>query len=334
MRMWLAVASVSVLVSATSIAAAAPVGAAPAGVAPSSVPEPLSQGSASAQAQATGQPVAVTSQSTETSQVMANPDGSFTLTAGLRPVRVLQDGAWTPIDTTLHANGDGSLSPAASTAQLAFSGGGATPLVRLTNGAQSIAFSWPAPLPRPAVTGDTATYPSVLPGVDLKLTAHADSYSEILVVHDAAAAANPALAKLRMTATASGLNFTAAPDGGLSATDATGAEVFHGSTPIMWDSSANAQTGPAPTLDNPGSAKVNVLAVSVPGANAASKPAGSSASTTVTLTPPTSALTGTGVVYPLYLDPSMSPYRSHFAVVFNHGWHYYDDTSNDLQVGD
>lgn len=40
------------------------------------------------------------------------------------------------------------------------------------------------------------------------------------------------------------------------------------------------------------------------------------------------------MVYPLYLDPSMSPYRSHFAVVFSNGWHYYDDTSNDIQVGD
>src|SRR5262249_16219177 len=37
--------------------------------------------------------------------------------------------------------------------------------------------------------------------------------------------------------------------------------------------------------------------------------------------------------YPLYIDPTASKARSHFAVVFSNGWHYYDDTSEDLKVG-
>jgi len=55
--------------------------------------------------------------------------------------------------------------------------------------------------------------------------------------------------------------------------------------------------------------------------------------TQVTLIPPSQSLTGPGVAYPLFIDPTMTGARQHFAVVFNNGWHYYDDTSLDLKVG-
>ncbi|MEO9240223.1 MAG: LamG domain-containing protein, partial [Jatrophihabitantaceae bacterium] len=156
----------------------------------------------------------VIDQTTETTQVMANPDGSFTLTSTREPIRVNQDGNWTPIDTTLASNSDGTLSPQATIADLTFSGGGSGPALTIADpdNGNAISFTWPTPLPTPTIDQDTATYSDVLPGVDLKLTAAAASYSEVLVVKDATAAANPALDQLNLQATASGLTLSRAAD--------------------------------------------------------------------------------------------------------------------------
>ena len=270
---------------------------------------------------------------TETSQVMAEPDGSFTLTSTLTPVRVRQNGSWRGIDTTLRANDDGSVSPVASAENVTFSGGGSKPAVTVTDGAASLSFSWPGPLPTPTLSGPTATYASVLPGVDLKLTAAASSYSEVLVVHDAHAAANPALQHLQFGVRSRGLKVAVDGHGGLSATNQAGTELFHGSQPVMWDSSVNPKVGAAPSATDPGSGLITPLAMSLPSADASASGL-STASSTMTLSPPATKLVGAGVHYPLYIDPPLAPYRSHFAVVTTSGnWHYYDDTSNDLKVG-
>lgn len=278
-------------------------------------------------------PVEVASETTETMQVMANPDGSFTMTSNLHPVRVRKDGTWVPIDTTLQQNADGSLSPAATTQQVTFSGGGDTPMVTLTDAGRSLSFYWPTSLPTPVVSGDTAVYPSVLPGVDLRLTAYADSYSEVLVIDDAAAASNPALATLHLTAVGDGLTLNVTDDGHMSAVDPSGVEVFHGSTPVIWDSTSDTQVGPQPSATDPGSGHVSPVDLS------ASAPAGVTAETTttstdLTLTPDPAALTGPDVTYPVYFDPSMTGAKLHYATVtdFN-GWHYYDDPNETARVG-
>lgn len=286
---------------------------------------------ASATARASGAAVEVADQTTETSQVMAEPDGGFTLTTSLTPVRVNQDGQWRPIDTTLQRNTDGTVSPRASAEDVAFSGGGDQPAVTIFTDDGSLSFAWPAPLPTPVLSGSTATYRSVLPGVDLQLTAAASAYSEVLVVHDATAAANPQLAKLRFAVAAAGLKVAADPAGGITATDSTGRQILHGSQPTMWDSSVDPDAGATPTATDPGSGTLTPLPMTLPAADATSAP---SASTTLTLTPPAADLTGPGVTYPLYIDPPLAPYQQHFAVVTtDDNWHYYDDASNDLKVG-
>ncbi len=63
-----------------------------------------------------------------------------------------------------------------------------------------VSESWPlGALPTPTVDGSNATYPEVLSGVDLRLTATASGMSEVLVVKTKAAASNPALANLSLS---------------------------------------------------------------------------------------------------------------------------------------
>jgi hypothetical protein len=75
----------------------------------------------------------------------------------------------------------------------------------MTSEGKTLSVSFPGTLPAPVLSGATATYPSVLPGVDLVVTADTQGgFDYVLVVKNAAAAANPALRSLAMRTTASG----------------------------------------------------------------------------------------------------------------------------------
>lgn len=330
-----------ILVTFTGIVASGlltPTAAATQPPAVTSLPEAISgpsvdtadEASATRTAQRTGKPVEVLDQTTENTQVLANPDGTFTLKSHRRAVRVKQNGVWRPIDTTLHANPDGSLTPVAADQDVTFSGGGVTPLVTVRHAGKALAFSWPAPLPVPVIDGDTATYPEVLPGVDLCLVAHADSYSQVLVVHDAKAAANPALADIRMTVTGTGLTLQVGPDGSLTATDADGVAVLRGPAPVMWDSRIDKRVGPTPSDTEPGSGRITPLAVHGSVAAAARS---TNTTTELTLSPNPAALTGPDVVYPLYIDPAMGVRKQHWLLVTDNGWAPRYDTTEFAQVG-
>ncbi|MFD0631496.1 ricin-type beta-trefoil lectin domain protein [Catenulispora yoronensis] len=265
----------------------------------------------------------------ETLKVVANPNGTFTATSDAHPVRVKKGGAWTTIDTTLAKNADGGYSPKASLAGVSFSAGGTGPAVTMQapDGKSSISVTFPMPLPAPRISGNAAVYPDVLPGVDLRLAASGDAYTEVLVVHDAQAAANPALAALRTHTHAKGLTLKQAGDHGLSGVDKDGKELLHAPQPTMWDS-ANGPSGPAPTADDAGSGVVTVLPTTVTPTAAAQQraattapgaPAADESDADVTLTPPSDALTGGKVVYPLFIDPWFSYGRQNWLNVSNRG---------------
>ncbi|MBI0384426.1 LamG domain-containing protein, partial [Streptomyces albiflaviniger] len=137
----------------------------------------------------------MTAQRAEYSQTFANPDGTFTLEQSSVPQRVrADDGSWRDVDTTLERRSDGSVGPRSVVVDLAFSGGGdAKDLLRLGTAGKTIRLSWPGKLPAPRLDGSTATYPDVLDGVDLQLTATAEGYRQVLVVRTAQAATNPDL---------------------------------------------------------------------------------------------------------------------------------------------
>jgi len=273
---------------------------------------PLTAGQAQTQALASGQPVTASALTTPTSTTTANPDGSFSFTETADPVRAWRNGAWADLDPTLHANPDGTISPAVTTGGLVLSGGGSGPLAVMTADARRLALTWPTTLPAPTLSGATATYPSVLPGVDLIVTASAQGgFSEVLVVHTAAAAANPALASLKLSIATSGLSVTTDSNGDLSAAPGPSAPaMFTAPAPLMWDSAAPpaamaTTTSSGGTTVADGSGQPAYSSATAPGADAhtADVPVTVSGKT-ITLTPPASALTGASTVYPVYIDPT------------------------------
>jgi len=152
------------------------------------------------------------------------------------PVRArLAGGAWAPVDATLRAQTDGTVAPAVSVVDVAFSGGGTGPLARIARGGDQVVLGWPAALPAPALSGATATYANVLPGVDLRLTAQPLGFSDLLVVRSAEAAQNPALLTVRFAMATTGVSLRATATGGLTAVDGVDQEVFGAPAASMWD---------------------------------------------------------------------------------------------------
>lgn len=286
------------LVSATGLLAAflTVVDAAAATAAPIS-PET----SASQRAVATGQAVPVPEETDAYTTVTALPDGTFQRVVSNVPERVHRDGTWVPVDATLTATGDGSYSPAASAEQLTLSGGGSTQLATLHSEGHALTLSWPTVLPAPTVNGATATYPDVLPGVDLRVTPDTlGGMSEMLVVNTASAAANPALAALQLTtSTSSGLQVSDDVGDNINVTDSAGTVVFHSPTPMMWDSGVNGTSSQAQSTSD-GSAEPS----SEPPPGADIRPVGVTTDTdTLTLTPDQDLLTGADTQYPVIIDP-------------------------------
>ena len=96
-----------------------------------------------------------------------------------------------PVDTTLRLQPDGTSRPWPTAVGLRFSGGGGAPRwPGCRAAARRMELGWPGTLPKPTLNGDTATYPEVMPGVDLQVTADVDGFSHVLVVKSRAAAAN------------------------------------------------------------------------------------------------------------------------------------------------
>jgi len=294
-------------------AAAAQAGHAGAAIAPGIL---AAEKTASSKARATHAKVVVDVETTETSQVTANPDGTFTLTESSTPVRVLKGGAWVPVSTALGWEANGTVAPAATATGVVFSGGGSRAMATLAQGSDQLSFTFPEPLPRPTLSGDTAIYSDVLPSVDLRLTADATGFSEILVIKDRAAAASPALAKLTLGLRAQGVQVKSLPDGTAEAVSSSGKSVFHSDQALMWDSTGTPAPGDStPATSTPATsgsrALVTAAAAGGPGAGAHRARVGVVTSgTSESLAPDQTLLTASDTTYPVYEDPTWSGNRS------------------------
>ncbi|MDQ7908259.1 hypothetical protein RB614_27405 [Phytohabitans sp. ZYX-F-186] len=262
-------------------------------------------------ARRTGVPVEIVGERTETARVFANPSGTRTLEQHLLPVRAKRGGEWVPIDTRLVRDAAGGVVPGATPVGLRLSGGGSGPLVTAERDGAELALSWPAPLPAPVLDGDAATYPEVLPGVDLRVRVNAVGFSQFLVVKDAAAAANPALRRIRFGTSTRNLTLRAGPDGSSAAVDAAGRAVFAAGPPVMWDSTPeppeaagvaaadtrSAEASPAPERRRATGVEVN------PGE--------------LVVIPDQKMLSAPQTRYPVYIDPSYSAAQYRWTLV-NH----------------
>ncbi|MEW2298007.1 hypothetical protein ABZ719_35845 [Streptomyces sp. NPDC006743] len=195
-----------------------------------------------------------------------------------------------------------------------------------------LSLSWPTALPQPVLDGDSALYKSVLPGVDLKVIAEVDGFSEDLIINTPQAAADPAVQSIKLGVSTVGVTLTDAGTGSLTATDADGNVVFSALRPRMWEQ-------PAP------SATVSKKALTASGAGdlPSSAPVGVEVSgDTLTLTPDPTLL-ATADQFPLVVEPPFSGgKRQKWAVVYSatpgadypngSGWNS-DNPSDEPRVG-
>jgi hypothetical protein len=321
--MTVAAALVSGLASAATVPAAAATG--------SSAHPSMKAGESTAlkQARSSGSEVEVGSLRGESREVYAQPDGTFEAVEHLRPVRTRQSGKWVDIDTTLHKGDDGTVNPAASTVDLAFSGGGTGPMAMMVKAGRKLSFSWPGSLPAPELSGATATYKDVISGVDLQLNAGAEGFSDVLVVKTREAAQDPKLAQLKFATAATGLSLKKDEAGGLQAIDTGGGGmVFEAPQPMMWDSATGsaalkatkamaAATGGDPADGADGSSHRAPIDVQV-------------TSGAVTLTPDKAMLTDPATTFPVYIDPVYKTVSSSAnLMVSSGGWKDYNFTGDE-----
>ena len=235
-------------------------------------------------------------------------------------------------DASLKANSDGTLAAKAPLNALTLSGGGSGPLATLSSSdGKTLSITMPFPLPTPTVDGATATYANVLPDVDLDVRAtELGGIDEVLEVKTAAAAANPALASLRLTTSGDGLTMEDDGQGGLQAVDDSGTALFVAPTPTMWDSST---TSVSPSSKKAEAPSTGDGSSSPQGANAADPDDGNNgidpstsegpgtgaqvapipvavSGDSVSLTPDAVVLRGTNTHYPVYIDPSYLPWKA------------------------
>jgi hypothetical protein len=274
------------------------------------------------QAQTSHHPVAVAALTTASTMVTAQPDGHLMLTSNVLPVRVRHGNGWTPVDTSLHDSGGAWESAALPGDSVAFSAGGAEPLATLQAAGSSFSLSWPGRLPAPVISGSSATYGNVLPGVDFVLTAtsaQAGGFTEVLVVHDQAAARNPALATLRLAVSGRGIRLTPAAGGGLTARASNGQGSYAAPAPLMWDSGSAAPGTAAMVAASKSARSVGAVAVAS-GAGHVSSAAGpvagarmarvaalvSGGGTSLSLVPDKKMLTSSSTRWPVFIDPSFT----------------------------
>jgi hypothetical protein len=212
--------------------------------APSWLPAGVS--AAMAAAEETGKRVKIDDATTETAEYYATPDGRVAGKISANIERFSRDGAWVPVDLTLRKQPDGSVAPAAYPKELRISGARASKagdLVALGSGDDKVAMGWQGALPEPALDGSRATYPEVMPGVDLVVQVTRSGFEQFAVLKSAAAAKY--VKQITLPLSGSGVSVVRADKQGRVHIDGRGGKprAFI-PTPMMWDSRSATHGGP------------------------------------------------------------------------------------------
>jgi acetyl esterase/lipase len=223
-----------------------------------------------------------------TTQVFRNPDGTLTAEVHAGPIQAPDPTSatgWSPIDTTLQATQDGFV-PDQTDASIQLSDGSDSgPLASVQQAGNTLSVDWGGDLPAPSISGDTATYADVLPGVDATVQANPQGFEQSFVVHALADAPQTLEIPLQLD----GLTASLTTDGGLVLTDDTGTVVGGADPALMWGSAVDPDTG-EPT------AAATVATSLVEGADGP----------ILRLTPDPSFFTDPAVTYPVTIDPTVS----------------------------
>ncbi|MFJ5153656.1 FG-GAP-like repeat-containing protein [Streptomyces sp. NPDC088353] len=296
-------------------------------------------------AEETGKPVEVVSERGEFSSTFANPSGTFTQETYAVPVRVRQNGRLVDADPTLVREADGTVRPKATSVGMEFSGGGDAAMATIRRDGRSMSLGWDGKLPKPVLDGDTATYPEVLPGVDLKLRAGVTGFQQLLVVKTREAAADPRISRLSFPVRAAGVHVRTDSSGNLAAVNPAGQEVFTAPTPLMWDSSG------VPEGVEPDGKRSVAAALDTFGADAEpgreqdgfDRAVGAKEDTVpatvedgvLKLTPRQDMLTAEDTVFPVLIDPFVSGARNNWTAVAKKypTTSYWNQSDNVARVG-
>jgi hypothetical protein len=277
------------------------------------------------EAKRTGKPVELVSRRTETDEVFVNPDGTARVDRALLPVRVHQGGKLVDIDPELAARTDGRIVPKASAMAVSFSGGGDDAFATMLREGRTVSLTWPhGKLPKPTVSGRTATYANVLPGVDLTATADDVSFSHALVVKTPAAAKNPAVRSVEFGLATRGLTLAKGTAGEIVAKTPSRNSLFVAPQPQMWDSAGSETATPVDTK-TPKEAKpaARSLQDALDGATEGSRQAKLGVKLgagKLTLTADTRLLDDPKTVYPVVIDPRWAPdaWKNAWSIAYKH----------------
>ena len=316
-------ASVSVVAPLSSVIAVPIARAMPAAAALTSAEGESAEARAMGRAVASGSPVEVAELTDERTKVVADPEtGQFRAELNAFPVRVKREGAWRDIDLSLVRDENGTVQSREGYAAVTLSGGGSEPLVTLSGGGSDTGLAWDGSLPEPVLDGTKATYPEVLPGVDLVAKVGVDGVATFLVVKSREAAANPRVRELKFKAVGSAAQVREVGAGG-EIRDAAGVVKFTVQRASMWDSKG-ARAG----------AKSHELTSRGPTARAAEVPV-DLASDTVAVDVDEVFLSAPETVYPVVIDPEISVAReyTYWVLVKSNGAEYYNSSTEHAQVG-
>lgn len=228
-----------------------------------------------------GRPVTIADQTSRTTTVVANPDGSTTSTIAAGPVQEPDSSSptgYAPIDLTLNQDVAGFV-PKRADAPITFSDGSNATLASLGVGTRALSVQWGSKLPTPTVSRNTATYTGVSPGVNLVLVALPDGFDVRIVLTQRPASAQVFRLPLKLT----GLTASVGSGGRLVFQTAAGVPAAAGDTPVMWDSAKTAAGEPAQTESVPITVSGGALNVS----------------------PAQSFLSAASTTYPVTIDPSV-----------------------------
>ena len=267
--------------------------------------------SAQVAARSTGHRVEDLSQRTENTSVYANPDSTWTSETADSPERVKDgSGSWHAIDTTL-VESNGVVRPRYAATDLTLSAGGTAPFAAITQDRQAIQWRWPGTLPKPVLSGDTASYPNAVAGGDLVVKATATGFTHSILLRQRPS--RPV--QLTIPVTGDG-KLVKRAEGGVAVENSAGKAIVAAPRPMMWDAAKNQVGDPA---------NVSPVPVSV-GKNSAGR-------ATLTLTPNTTFLNDPATTYPVTIDPSFTTWISGDTWVENPNYTSSQTGSEELRVG-